>query len=363
MSSTVTFPRTGPDAKILIVDDEEPIRRSLVRLLDRIGFECATAADAAEARQLLTADQFDLMLCDVTMPGESGFSLLAHAHDAHPELAVIMVTAIDSPSTTEPAARHGAYGCILKPFDTNVILINIVGALNRRAERISEMARHRGVETDNSARIAEVVSLLEILATEDRAQSPARAQTVTRVALAAEWREPNEETALHLERVRENSARLATLVGLPAPEAEVLGWASQLHDIGKVAIPDSIVLNPRLLTEDERLTMQGHTEDGFKMLMGSDSPLLKLGSLIALSHHERFDGNGYPNRLAGTAIPLEARIVAIADVFDALRSKRAYKRAYSLQESFEILRNRRRAQLDPELLDLFINDLEKGAGR
>jgi putative two-component system response regulator len=363
MSSTVTFPRTGPDAKILIVDDEEPIRRSLVRLLDRVGFDCATAADAAEARQLLTAEEFDLMLCDVTMPGESGFSLLAHAHNEHPELAVIMVTAIDSPSTTEPAARNGAYGCILKPFDTNMILINIVGALNRRAERISQLERNRELDADNSAQIAEVGALLETLAAEDLAQLPTRAETVRRVALAAEWRDPNPETALHLERVRENSARLAALAGLPAHEAEVLGLASQLHDIGKVGIPDSIVMNSRLLTENERLIMQAHTEDGFKMLMGSDSPLLKLGSIIALSHHERFDGNGYPNRLVGSAIPLEGRIVAIADVFDALRSKRAYKRAYSLQESFEILRNRRRAQLDPELLDLFISDLEQGAGR
>lgn len=363
MSSTVTFPRTGPDAKILIVEDEEPIRRSLVRILDRVGFECATAANAAEARQLLTGEQFDLMLCDVTMPGESGFSLLAHAQDVHPELAVIMVTAVDSPSTTGPVARHGAYGCILKPFDTNVILINVVGALNRRAERISLLARDRVTDGDNSIQIAEVGALLELLATEDLALSPKRVETVRRVALAAEWRDPNPETARHLDRVRENSARLATLAGLPAHEAETLGLASQLHDVGKVGIPDSIVLNSRLLTEDERLTMQGHTEDGFKMLMGSNSPLLKLGSLIALSHHERFDGNGYPNHLVGTTIPLEARIVAIADVFDALRSKRAYKRAYSLQESFEILRNRRRAQLDPELLDLFISDLEKGAGR
>jgi putative two-component system response regulator len=361
--STVTFPRTGPDAKILIVDDEEPIRRSLVRLLDRIGFDCATAADAAEARRLLTKEQFDLMLCDVTMPGESGFSLLAHAHDAHPELAVIMVTAVDSPSTTEPAARHGAYGCILKPFDTNMILINIVGALNRRAERINEMARHRGPDADNSARIAEVGALLATLAEEDLAQSPNREETVRRVALAAEWLEPAAEVAQHIARVRVNSARLATLAGFSPHEAETLGLASQLHDVGKVGIPDSIVLNSRLLTENERLIMQGHTEDGFKMVMESDSSLLKLGSVIALSHHERFDGNGYPNRLVGAAIPVEARIVAIADVFDALRSRRAYKRAYSLQESFEILRNRRRAQLDPELLDLFVSDLEKSAGR
>jgi len=274
-----------------------------------------------------------------------------------------MVTAVDSPSTAEPVARHGAYGCILKPFDTNVILINVVGALNRRAERISLLARDRVTDGDNSIQIAEVGALLELLATEDLALSPTRAETVRRVALAAEWRDPNPETARHLDRVRENSTRLATLAGLPAHEAETLGLASQLHDVGKVGIPDSIVLNSRLLTEDERLTMQGHTEDGFRMLMGSDSPLLKLGSLIALSHHERFDGNGYPNHLVGSTIPVEARIVAIADVFDALRSSRAYKRAYSLQESFEILRNRRRAQLDPELLDLFISDLEKGTGR
>jgi putative two-component system response regulator len=363
MSSTVTFPRTGPDARILIVDDEEPIRRSLVRLLDRVGFDCATAADATEARRLLTAEEFDLMLCDVTMPGESGFSLLAHAHDAHPELAVIMVTAIDSlTSPAQPTVRDAAYSYIIKPFDTNIILINIVGALKQRSERISELSRNQGTGPDNSERIAEVARLLDQLAEEDLAASPALEQTVRQIALAAEWRDPQTETAHHLERVSAHATRLATLAGLPPYEIEQLRIACQLHDVGKVGIPDPIALNSRLLTEDERLIMQGHTEAGFRMLMGSASPLLRLGSIVALSHHERFDGNGYPNRLAGTAIPLEGRIVAIADVFDALRSQRPYKRAYSLKDSLEILRNRRRAQLDPELLDLFINDLETGVG-
>jgi putative two-component system response regulator len=148
------------------------------------------------------------------------------------------------------------------------------------------------------------------------------------------------------------------LAGLASDEVETLRIASQLHDVGKIDIPEAILLKSRLLTEEERMIMQGHTETGFKMLEGADSPIRRVGSIVALSHHERFDGNGYPHGLVGDAIPIEGRIVAIADVYDALRSKRPYKRAYSQTESLEILRHRRRAQLDPELLDLFIGDLE-----
>jgi putative two-component system response regulator len=356
MSSTVTFPRSGPTARVLIVDDEEPIRRSLVRLLDRAGYECATAADAAEARRLLSVEPFDLMLCDVTMPGENGYSLLAHAHEAHPALAVIMVTANDSPLTAEPAARFGAYGCILKPFDTNMILINVVGALHQRDEKIAESSNSSQSEADIQGRVAALGEDLGRLAAEDFALLPAREEIIRYVALSAEWRDA--DTPDHLERMSAHVARLATLAGMTPDEVETLRLASQLHDIGKVGIPEAILLKSRLLTDEERLIMQGHTEIGFKMLEGTRSPLLRLGSIVALSHHERFDGNGYPHGLKGSAIPLEARIVAIADVFDALRSKRPYKRAYSRNESLEILRVRRRAQLDPELLDLFIGDLE-----
>ena len=333
-------------------------------MLDRVGYDCATAADAAEARQLLTAEQFDLMLCDVTMPGESGFSLLAHAHHAHPELAVIMVTAVDSPSTTEPAARHGAYGCILKPFDTNVILINIVGALNRRAERISEIARSRTSDTDNSARIAEVSAQLETLAGartwRSRRLGPRRSGASRSRQSGASQTPRRHGTSNACGRTRLGWPRWPAC---PLDEAEILGLASQLHDIGKVGHTrfdrSEVEAVDRRGTAHHAGPHRGRLQDA----RGIRVPLLRLGSIIALSHHERFDGNGYPHRLVGTAIPLEARIVAIADVFDALRSKRPYKRAYSLQESLEILRNRRRAQLDPELLDLFISDLEDKAAR
>ena len=251
----------------------------------------------------------------------------------------------------------GTYGYILKPFDTNVILINVVGALLQRAEQLAARSHNSQSESDIASHMAELGEIVERLHHEDRSRLWSREGTARQAALVAEWRDP--DTDSHLHRLGTHAARLAFLTGM-APEAvEDLRIASQLHDIGKVNIPEAILLKTRLLTEEERLIMQGHTETGFKMLEGFESPVCRLGSVVALSHHERFDGNGYPHGLVGEAIPLEGRIVAIADVYDALRNKRPYKRAYSQTESLEILRHRRRAQLDPELLDLFISDLEK----
>jgi putative two-component system response regulator len=356
MSSTITFPQAGPGARILVVDDEEPVRRSLVRVLERAGYQCAAAADAAEAKHQLARGTFALMLSDGTMPGESGFSLLVHARSLYPDLAVIMVTAVSSPAATEVAARHGAAGYVVKPFDTNVLLIKVVSALRERAERlaVAEQARQGN---DMAGRQAELEATVERLAAEDRAGLP-REETVRHAALSAEWRDP--DIAAHLSRMSALAARLATLAGFTAGEVERLRLAAQLHDIGKGGIPEAILRKTTPLSAEERLTMEGHTEKGFKMLERYDTPLLRLGAMIALSHHERFDGSGYPHRLAGGDIPLEGRIVAVADVYDALRGRRPYKQPYSRAEAIGVLRDRRRTQLDPALLDLFIDDLEAG---
>jgi putative two-component system response regulator len=339
------------------VDDEEPIRRVLVRLLGKEGYECDVAADAAEARHKLQSQTFELMLCDVTMPGETGFSLLAYAAKAHPDTAVIMVTAIDSPDEASPAALHGAYGYIIKPFEPNSILINVATALTRRVERVVDKTRNAVLMDEISSRTEELKEALERLAAGDHALSISQEETVLRLALAAEWRD--RDTGLHLKQMSTLSARLATLAGLPIDRVEQLRVASQMHDIGKIGLPDVVLLKAGPLDDDERIIVQTHSEIGFQMLQNSESPLIQLASIVARTHHERFDGTGYPCGLAGNAIPLEGRIVAIADVFDALRSERPYKHAFSLEKSLGIMRDGRGSHFDPDLLDLFVIDVEE----
>jgi putative two-component system response regulator len=355
--STTELVRSGTDARILIVDDEVAIRRSLSRHLEREGYTCTTAADAAEARERLNADPYELMLCDVTMPGESGFSLLAYTHEAHPDTAVIMVTAVDSPHSAKPAAANGAYGYIIKPFDTNTILINVAGALRRRSDKVADKALVERLEHDVATRSAELNDALTRITLEDRALSASQQETVLRLAIAAEWRDP--DTGSHLKRMSDYSARLARRAGEPTDYVEKLRIASQMHDIGKIGLPDSVLLKPGPLSVEERIIMQRHAEIGYEMLADSASPLIQLAAIVALTHHERYDGSGYPRRLTGTDIPLEGRIIAIADVYDALRSARPYKKAFTLRDSLAILRDSRGTHFDPELLDLFLSDIEQ----
>ncbi len=183
----------------------------------------------------------------------------------------------------------------------------------------------------------------------------AQEETVIRLALAAEWRDPC--TGVHLQRMSTHTARLAELAGVASDDVEHLRIASQMHDIGKISIPDAILLKPGPLTAEERAVMQGHAQAGYDMLLDSDSPLLAIGAIVALTHHEWFDGTGYPHGLVGDAIPLAGRIVAIADVYDALQSERPYKRAFSQRESVEIMTESRGTHFDPALLDLFLADL------
>ena len=183
----------------------------------------------------------------------------------------------------------------------------------------------------------------------------AQAETVRRLSMAVEFRD--EDTGAHIERIGRFSTLLAEQIGLSAETCELLGYAAPLHDVGKVAIPDAILLKPGPLTREERAIVETHTEEGYRLLRGSSSSILDMASTIALSHHEKWDGSGYPRGLAGEEIPIEGRIVAVADVFDALTSDRVYRGAYSVEEAVQMMREQRGLHFDPVMLDAFLEVL------
>jgi putative nucleotidyltransferase with HDIG domain len=260
-------------------------------------------------------------------------------------VAVIMVTALADVRAAEPAARYGALGYVLKPFLSSEILINVATALTRR-DREQARLDERTIALDHAVR---QLSLAE------QTVQALHEETVLRLATVAEWRDPC--TGEHLQSMSHLSGQLAIAAGLAAPQVDLVRVASMLHDLGKVAVPDTILLKEGPLTLAERAVMQEHSETGAAMLRGSSLEVLQTGALIALTHHERWDGGGYPRGLARTEIPLEARIVAIADVYDALSSVRPYKPAWPQDRVVATLLAGRGSQFDPDLLDLFLTQV------
>jgi methanogenic corrinoid protein MtbC1 len=183
----------------------------------------------------------------------------------------------------------------------------------------------------------------------------AQAETVRRLSMAVEFRD--EDTGAHIERIGRFSTLLAEHIGMPAEFCERLGHAAPLHDVGKVAIPDAILLKPGPLTAEERAIVETHAEEGHRLVRGSSSSILDMAATIALSHQEKWDGSGYPRGLRGEAIPIEGRIVAVADVFDALTSDRVYRKAFSVEEAVQMMREQRGRHFDPVLLDAFMEVL------
>ena len=325
-------------ARVLIVDDEPSVCEALRRLVADHGHMATVACDATEARAALAAASFEVILCDVKLPGESGLELVHDVVGGRTDIAVLMVSGADDPELAETALALGAYGYIVKPFRDSEVNIGIANALRRRRLEIENKAHHERLEQLVAERTAEL----------DRS----REETIHRLAAAAELRD--NETGQHIDRVSGYSELVARRLGLPYDRCELLRIASPLHDIGKIAIPDNILRNPGPLSAEERRVVETHTELGHTILAGSREPLLELGAEIAWTHHERFDGGGYPRGLAGEAIPLAGRIVAVADVFDALVSDRVYRRALPVDEVIASMKAERGGQFDPDVLDAFL---------
>ena len=341
-------------ARILVVDDEEPIRNLLRRVLEAQGYACAVAASTGEARELLDGDGdgFALVLSDVNMPGESGIDLAHHVLDHHPDVAVVMVTGLDDRSYVDLALEHGAYGYVLKPFKPNELAINVANALRRRALEIENRNQREQLEQTVLQRTAALQDTISSLESTERELRRLQEEAIHRLSAAAEFR--NQETGEHIARMSSYCRLLAQLAGLDAERAELLRIASPMHDVGKIGIPDAVLLKPGGLSDEERVLMQSHTVIGHRILAGSGAELLDLAAVLALTHHEKVDGTGYPNALEGDDIPIEGRIVAVADVFDALTSNRVYRPAFTEDAARRVLEDGRGTHFDAGLLDLFL---------
>lgn len=345
-------PREGRPS-ILIVEDDAVSQTLLARILAEAGYRASAASNAAEARPYLEDQPFDAALIDYRMPGESGIDLLKHIRSHYPDTAAIMVTAHDDPAAVELAFEIGAYGYVVKPYRVNELLINVSNALHRRRLQMQVNAYVRELEHKVLERTQRLRETLDPLAWSEPGITPE--EVIERLSGAISLRD--EETGVHIRRVSTYAARLANRVGLMIPTHQVR-LASAMHDVGKIGVPDAILLKPGRLTVEEHTAMQRHTVIGHQLLSTSSSPLLQMSAVVALRHHERWDGTGYPAGLAGEEIPELGRVTAIADVFDALTSDRVYRPAMTVDEAVAIMSGGRGSHFAPDYLDAFLDDLD-----
>ena len=342
---------------MLVVDDDDQMRRVMGRVLSRAGYDCTLAASASEALSRLEEDTFELLVADVNMPGESGLDLAREVLARHPDTAIVMATGIDDPAIASMALEQGAFGYIVKPFAPNELLINAANALLRRrleGEAREQRAHLEQMVEERTRELQDALADLQRSAAELRLS---RQETIRRLARAVETRDM--ETGGHIERMSNYCGMLARKIGLSDERAELIRMASPLHDVGKIGISDGVLLKPGKFTDAERAEMQKHAEIGFLILAGSPAPILETAAVIARTHHEKVDGSGYPRGLFGDDIPIEGRIAAIADVFDALTSDRVYRPAFSVDKALEIMREGRGTHFDAELLDTFLGSIDE----
>ena len=327
--------------KVVLVDDTHINLVLMSRLVDKLqGVSTITFQSARQALAWCNANPYDLLIVDYMMPDMNGLELIARldvAPDQRPP--VLMVTASVDVDVRHRALENGASDFLIKPIDKVEFLARTRNMLALRSATLG--LRHR------ANWLAEEVS-------KATAELRAREQeTIVLLCRASEYRDP--ETGAHIQRMAHYSKLIAEQLGLSAEQQEDLLNAAPMHDIGKVGTPDHILLKPGRLNDDEMAVMRQHAAIGHSILKDCQARMLQLAAQIALTHHERYDGGGYPRGLAGEAIPLVGRIVAVADVFDALTSVRPYKRAWSMDDARQYLCDNSGSHFDPRCVQALLD--------
>jgi response regulator RpfG family c-di-GMP phosphodiesterase len=329
--------------RILIVDDEQGIRRFLSYGLGLEGFDCSEASGGSEAMELLETQPFDAVISDLRMTGTSGLELLKGVREKHSRLAFLMATAVDEARVGIQAMKAGADDYLVKPFQIETVL----SALNRAMEK-----KRLEIEVENYREHLE--QMVDQRTRKLRVANKRTEQTYneTLEGLSATLDLRDNETAGHSRRVTRYCLEIAKALGCSSKQLKTIARKSLLHDIGKIGIPDAILLKPGKLTEEERAIMETHVRIGYELVCSI--AFLAGSAEIVLSHHERYDGTGYPQGLVGDEIPLSARMFSVADTLDAMTSDRPYRRALPYSAAREEIIRESGRQFDPKVVKGFL---------
>ena len=355
------------DSKVMIVDDEFVNIEIVKAYLEEENFQnLISTTNSVKAVSMIREEKPDIVLLDINMPQVSGLDILEAKRSDRDLMMIpmIVLTAANDPETKLRALRLGASDFLAKPVDPSELMLRVQNVLAVKAYQDHLADYSEKLEQQVRVRTAELVR--------------SRQEAIHCLARAGEYRD--DDTGHHVTRVGRYSALIARQLGFPEKAVELIEQAAQLHDVGKIGIPDAIlhkpgkldpseleiikdhcgigrrIINP--LSHEESIRLKTHTSVGMQIMGSTNSPVLKLAAVIAASHHEKWDGSGYPKGLAGKAIPIEGRIVAVADVFDALSSARPYKEAFPFEKCIKILTEGRGSHFDPRVLDAFMDRVD-----
>ncbi len=340
------------EAKILIVDDEAYVRSMMQAVLADEGYSLDFAEDGAQALEKICENPPDVILLDITMPGKDGIEVVQELKENEKTrlIPVVMVTALKGLDELVRALDAGADDFLNKPVNITELKTRVRSLVKVKTYNDHLINYQKELEREVQKQTADLRKAADKI-------KKASLDTIYRLSRAAEYKD--EETGNHIMRVSRYSAAIARQLGMGNGEVENILYATPMHDVGKIGIPDHILLKPGKLNSDEFSVIKTHTTIGKGILEGSDSTLMQTAEIVAFTHHEKWDGTGYPQGLKGKKIPRASRIMSVADVFDALTSKRPYKVAFPVDRSLDIMKQNRATHFDPEILDAFFSIKEQ----